>query len=67
MADEKTWEGLFQNAMRLVDEIQARGTKHLYWTFGGGTALMRKYHHRLSKLVRGGHRSEECARPGVHP
>lgn len=29
MADEKTWEGLFQNALRLVDEIHARGTKHL--------------------------------------
>lgn len=51
MTNEKTWEGLFQNAMRLVDEIQARGTKHLYWTFGGGTALMRKYHHRLSKDI----------------
>lgn len=27
MADEKTWEGLFQNALRLVDEIHAHGTK----------------------------------------
>jgi predicted nucleotidyltransferase component of viral defense system len=51
MADEKTWEGLFQNALRLVDEIHARGTKHLYWTFGGGTVLMRKYQHRLSKDI----------------
>ena len=51
MADEKTWEGLFQNALRLVDEIHTHGTKHLYWTFGGGTALMRKYQHRLSKDI----------------
>jgi hypothetical protein len=51
MADEKTWEGLFQNALRLVDEIYAHGTKHLYWTFGGGTVLMRKYQHRLSKDI----------------
>lgn len=51
MADEKTWEGLFQNALRLVDEIRTHGTKHLYWTFGGGTALMRKYLHRLSKDI----------------
>jgi len=51
MTDEKTWEGLFQHALRLVDEIHARGTRHLYWTFGGGTALMRKYKHRLSKDI----------------
>ncbi len=51
MADERTWESLFQIALRLVDEIHAHGTKHLYWTFGGGTVLMRKYHHRLSKDI----------------
>jgi predicted nucleotidyltransferase component of viral defense system len=51
MADEKTWEGLFQDALRLVDEIHTHGTKHLYWTFGGGTVLMRKYQHRLSKDI----------------
>jgi hypothetical protein len=51
MADEKTWEGLFQQALRLLDEIHIHGTKHLYWTFGGGTVLMRKYRHRLSKDI----------------
>lgn len=51
MADEKTWEGLFQIALRLVDEIHTHGTKQLYWTFGGGTVLMRKYRHRLSKDI----------------
>lgn len=51
MANEKTWEGLFQNALRLVNEIQTHGSRHLYWTFGGGTVLMRKYRHRLSKDI----------------
>jgi hypothetical protein len=51
MADERTWEGLFKSALRLVDEIHAHGTKHLHWTFGGGTVLMRKYQHRLSKDI----------------
>ncbi|GAB3428116.1 nucleotidyl transferase AbiEii/AbiGii toxin family protein [Massilia solisilvae] len=51
MADERTWEGLFQDALRLVDEIRTHGSKHLYWTFGGGTVLMRKYRHRLSKDI----------------
>jgi predicted nucleotidyltransferase component of viral defense system len=51
MADEKTWESLFQHALRLVDEISTHGSKHLYWTFGGGTVLMRRYQHRLSKDI----------------
>ncbi len=42
---------MFQNALRLVDEIHTHGTRHLYWTFGGGTVLMRKYRHRLSKDI----------------
>lgn len=51
MADQKTWEGLFKDALRLVKEIRTRGTKDLYWTFGGGTVLMRRYQHRLSKDI----------------
>ena len=51
MADEKTWEGLFRNALRLVDVIHTHGTKHLYWTFGGGTVLMTD-HMREVKHVR---------------
>jgi len=35
MATETTWEGLFQHALRLVDEIHTHGSKHLTWTFGG--------------------------------
>lgn len=51
MATETTWEGLFQHALRLVDEIHTHGSKHVTWTFGGGTVLMRKYRHRLSKDI----------------
>ncbi|MPQ57293.1 nucleotidyl transferase AbiEii/AbiGii toxin family protein [Duganella sp. FT27W] len=51
MATETTWEGLFQHALRLVDEIHTHGSKHFTWTFGGGTVLMRKYRHRLSKDI----------------
>lgn len=51
MADQKTWEGLFKDALRLVKEIQTHGTKDLHWTFGGGTVLMRRYQHRLSKDI----------------
>lgn len=51
MATETTWEGLFQHALRLVDEIHTHGSKHFTWTFGGGTVLMRNYRHRLSKDI----------------
>jgi hypothetical protein len=50
MADQTTWEILFKQALRLAAEIQTHGTKHLYWTFGGGTVLMRRYQHRLSMI-----------------
>lgn len=51
MATPTTWETLFRKALRLIEEIKAHGTKDLYWTFGGGTVLMRRYHHRLSKDI----------------
>lgn len=51
MADIHTWEGLFKEALKLIDEIETYGTKHLHWTFGGGTVLMRRYQHRLSKDI----------------
>jgi predicted nucleotidyltransferase component of viral defense system len=51
MANAETWKGLFKSALRLIDEIETHGTKDLYWTFGGGTVLMRRYQHRLSKDI----------------
>lgn len=46
----RDWEGLFAQAMVIVDAATATiGT--FTWSFGGGTALMRKYGHRLSKDI----------------
>lgn len=53
MVDERlnTWEVLFQRALVLVDDAQANGVPVDDWTFGGGTVLMRRHRHRLSKDV----------------
>lgn len=51
MADIHTWEGLFKEALKLIDEIETHGTKRLHWTLGGGTVLMLRYQHRLSKDI----------------
>ena len=46
------WEVLFQRALRLVDDIQRHGgLADPFWTFGGGTVLMFRYGHRLSKDI----------------
>lgn len=46
------WEVLFQRALRLIDEIQRHGgLADPLWTFGGGTVLMFRYGHRLSKDI----------------
>ncbi len=46
------WEVLFPRALRLVDEIQRfGGLADPFWTFGGGTVLMFRYGHRLSKDI----------------
>jgi hypothetical protein len=53
MDDErlKSWEILFQRALILVDDARAKGIPVDDWTFGGGTVLMRRHRHRLSKDV----------------
>lgn len=43
MADLAIWEDLFKKSLTLINEIETHGTKNLYWTFGGGTVLMRRY------------------------
>ncbi|MCG5074020.1 nucleotidyl transferase AbiEii/AbiGii toxin family protein [Paraburkholderia sp. RG36] len=42
---------LFRHALTLVEEIRTHGTSTPFWTFGGGTVLMLRYGHRLSKDV----------------
>jgi hypothetical protein len=45
------WQGLLKHAFSLVDEIAAHGIQDPFWTFGGGTVLMLRYGHRLSKDI----------------
>lgn len=45
------WEGLFAQALRLIDEIGRLGGADPYWTLGGGTVLMLRYQHRLSRDI----------------
>lgn len=46
-----TWEVLFQRALELIDSANAGGARLDDWSFGGGTVLMRRHHHRFSKDV----------------
>ncbi len=46
-----TWEILFQRALILIDDARSRGIPVEEWTFGGGTVLMRRHRHRMSKDV----------------
>jgi hypothetical protein len=47
----KTWETLFQRALVAIDAACAAGITMDNWSFGGGTVLMRRHRHRLSKDV----------------
>ena len=47
----KIWEILFQRALELIDSANAGGAKLDDWSFGGGTVLMRRHHHRFSKDI----------------
>jgi predicted nucleotidyltransferase component of viral defense system len=40
-----------QHAIRLLDDIHQHGIKDPFWTFGGGTVLMLRYRHRMSKDI----------------
>jgi predicted nucleotidyltransferase component of viral defense system len=52
MADEiETWRSLFQHALVVMDDARSFGLPVDDWTFGGGTVLMRRHHHRFSKDV----------------
>ncbi len=47
----KPWEILFQRALALIDFVAEAAPALEQWTFGGGTVLMRRYHHRHSKDI----------------
>ena len=46
------WESLLPRALMLTDDISKYGgIADPFWTFGGGTVLMFRYRHRLSKDI----------------
>lgn len=54
MAEEarlRTWEALFRRALQAIDSVREPVFGAGSWSFGGGTALMRRYRHRLSKDI----------------
>ncbi len=46
----QAWEPLFDKALLAIDSLPPHLPK-LEWTIGGGTVLMFKYHHRLSRDI----------------
>jgi hypothetical protein len=47
-----TWQVLLGHALEIIDSVTPlAGTALEYWTLVGGTMLMRRYHHRLSKDI----------------
>lgn len=51
MAYIATWEILFERALQLIDSVAHYAPPIHDWTFGGGTALMRRHNHRFSKDI----------------
>lgn len=45
------WRTLLAQAFNLIDELSQRGFTDPFWTLGGGTVLMFRYKHRLSKDI----------------
>jgi hypothetical protein len=46
------WQILFPRALTLIDDFALYGAiRDPFWTFGGGTVLMLRYGHRLSKDI----------------
>ena len=45
------WKDLLPHALSIIEDIERHGTPNPFWTFGGGTVLMFRYNHRLSKDI----------------
>jgi predicted nucleotidyltransferase component of viral defense system len=45
------WRSLFRHALMLMEEMTLRTKPNVIWTFGGGTVLMLRHNHRLSKDI----------------
>lgn len=47
----QAWETLFRKAVKLIDNAQRQAGSELFWTMGGGTVLMLRHHHRISRDI----------------
>jgi hypothetical protein len=47
----RLWEPLFGHALDIFDGVERSGQRLAGWSFGGGTVLMRRFRHRVSKDV----------------
>jgi hypothetical protein len=45
------WKVLFRRALEIIDAVAGSSTRYDDWSFGGGTVLMRRFRHRVSKDV----------------
>ena len=45
------WQALFVHAQLLMDEMCVRTHADAHWTFGGGTVLMLRHRHRMSRDI----------------
>ena len=45
------WQELLRHALTLIDEVATHGNSKPFWTFGGGTVLMLRHGHRVSKDI----------------
>ena len=46
-----TWRGLLLRALRIIDSLQGNGYGTLDFRLGGGTVLMFRFDHRVSKDI----------------
>lgn len=47
----QSWEALFRKAVKLLDFARDQAGSDLFWTMGGGTVLMLRHGHRISKDI----------------
>lgn len=49
--DEQSWERLLKTALAILDDLEVRGVGAPEVAMGGGTVLMMRMHHRLSRDI----------------
>jgi hypothetical protein len=50
-AAANAWRTLFRRALQIIDATAISGERIADWSFGGGTVLMRRFRHRVSKDI----------------